>query len=233
MRKDNEAVLRWDGFILSDTPSMQPLSKLLEASSQLHRHLCPRQVLGVRMGMYAGEILNLDLPQSDKRLYAIVETDGCASDGVAVATNCWVGRRTLRVEDYGKVAATFVDTKTGEAIRIVPRSDVRSLARDFAPEAKNKWEAQLLGYQRMSAEMLFSVHHVQLLTPIEQIISRAGVKAICEMCGEEIMNEREVKRDDMTLCRSCAGDGYYLMMAEQMLKTPGYLYVQLHGHRQG
>jgi formylmethanofuran dehydrogenase subunit E len=43
------------------------------------------------MGLYAGEILNLDLPQSDKRLYTIMETDGCASDGIAVATNCWVG----------------------------------------------------------------------------------------------------------------------------------------------
>ena len=112
------------------------------------------------MGMYAGEILNLDLPQSDKRLYTIVETDGCSSDGVAVATNCWVGRRTMRVEDYGKVAATFVDTKTGEAIRIVPRCEARQLAFDFAPEAKNKWEAQLLGYQQMPNEMLFLVSPV-------------------------------------------------------------------------
>ncbi len=139
---------------------MLTLADLLEASSQLHRHLCPRQVLGVRMGMYAGEILNLDLPQSDKRLYTIVETDGCSSDGVAVATNCWVGRRTMRVEDYGKVAATFVDTKTGEAIRIVPRCEARQLAFDFAPEAKNKWEAQLLGYQQMPNEMLFLVSPV-------------------------------------------------------------------------
>ncbi len=196
---------------------MFSLEHLLEQSSQLHRHLCPRQVLGVRMGMYAGEILNLELPQENKRLYTIMETDGCAADGVSTATNCWVGRRTMRVEDYGKVAATFVDTKTGKAIRLVPRSDVRCLARDYAPEAKNKWEAQLLGYQQMPSEMLFSVHHVQLLTPIESIISRAGVKAICDVCGEEIMNEHEVKRDDMTLCRSCAGEGYYLMLAESVM----------------
>ena len=127
------------------------------------------------------------------------------------------GRHTLRVEDYGKVAAMFVDTKTGEPIRIVPRSDVRCLARDFAPEAKNKWEAQLLGYQKMPGETLFSVHRVQLLTPIEKIISHAGVKVVCDICGEEIMNEREVIRDDMTLCKSCAGSGYYLMIAENML----------------
>ena len=199
---------------------MPSLTDLLEASSQLHRHLCPRQVLGVRMGIYAGKILNLDLPQSDKRLYTITETDGCASDGVAVATNCWVGRRTMRVEDYGKVAATFVDTKTGEAIRLVPRSDVRCLAHHYAPEAKNKWEAQLLSYQQMPNEMLFMVSPVQLRTSIETIISHAGVKAICGMCGEEIMNEREVIRDGVTLCKSCMGESYYQYMFVSTASSP-------------
>ena len=44
-------------------------------------------------------------------------TDGCLIDGIAVATGCWVGNRTLRVVDYGKSAATFVDTATQRAPR--------------------------------------------------------------------------------------------------------------------
>jgi len=192
---------------------MPNLASLLEASSALHRHLCPRQVLGVRMGMFAGEALDLELPQTDKRLIAIVETDGCFTDGVSVATHCWVGRRTMRVEDYGKVAATFVDTATGRAIRIAPRSDIRQRARDYAPEARNKWQAQLLGYQRMPADELLSLAEVQLKTPIERIISRPGVKVLCDVCGEEIMNEREIARDDGVLCRACAGRGYYHLLA--------------------
>lgn len=193
---------------------MKSLSELLEASATLHRHLCPRQVLGVRMGLLAGEALGLEVPQTDKRLLTIIETDGCASDGVAVATNCWVGRRTLRVEYYGKVAATFVDTQTGRAIRIAPHAEIRAQARDYAPEARNKWEAQLLGYQRMPAPELLAVQTVHLRTPIERIISRPGLKATCEICGEEIMNEREVIRDGQTLCRTCAGESYYLLPAE-------------------
>jgi formylmethanofuran dehydrogenase subunit E len=188
---------------------MKSLSDLLLESAAMHKHLCPRQVLGVRMGLLAGEILGLDLPQSDKRLLAIVETDGCASDGIAVATNCWIGRRTMRVEDYGKVAATFVDTHFHKAVRIVPRSEVRTASRAYAPEAKNKWEAQLLGYQRMPGLELFSVQTVYLNTPLEKIISRAGRKAICDRCGEEILNEREVLQDNLTLCRGCAGQSYY------------------------
>ena len=192
---------------------MRSLAEMLEATAARHHHLCPRQVLGVRMGMWAGQVLGLDLPQDDKRLLTIVETDGCAIDGIAVATGCWVGRRTMRIEDYGKVAATFVDTLTGQAIRIVPCRDVRQRARAYAPEARSKWDAQLLGYQRMPAEELLSVQAVQLTTPVDRIIGRAGCKAICESCGEEIMNEREVVRDGQVLCKSCAGTGYYRLAA--------------------
>lgn len=188
------------------TPS---LDELLESSAALHRHLCPRQVLGIRMGMWAGELLMLELPQPNKRLLTIVETDGCFSDGVAVATNCWVGRRTMRVEDYGKVAATFVDTQIGNAWRIAPHPDVRSQAALYAPEATNRWQAMLLGYQRMPNTELLVTQRVQLVTPIGDIISRAGQRTRCERCGEEIINAREVLVDGETLCRACANGGYY------------------------
>lgn len=185
------------------------LDELLAASAERHRHLCPRQVLGVRMGLAAGAWLGLTVPQAGKRLLAILETDGCAADGVAVATNCWVGRRTLRIEDYGKVAATFVDTETGQAIRLAPRGQIRDSAGAFAPEARNRWEAQLLGYQRMPAEALLSAQAVQLKTPVGQLVSRAGRRAVCDYCGEEIMNAREVRRAGLTLCRACVGEAYY------------------------
>jgi formylmethanofuran dehydrogenase subunit E len=73
------------------SPDSAPLAALLQQSAALHRHLCPRQVLGVRMGLYAAELLGLALPQSDKRLFTIVETDGCFADGVSVATGCTLG----------------------------------------------------------------------------------------------------------------------------------------------
>ena len=133
------------------------LNDLLEQSAVLHRHLCPRQVLGVRMGMLAGELLGLELPQTRKRLLSIVETDGCFADGVSVATNCWVGRRTLRMVDYGKTAATFADTRIDTAVRLHPHTNIRQLAPEYAPEARNRWEAYLLGYQRMPDDLLVAI----------------------------------------------------------------------------
>ncbi|MBI5713714.1 MAG: TraR/DksA C4-type zinc finger protein [Chloroflexi bacterium] len=185
------------------------LDQLLAQCAALHHHLCPRQVLGVRMGMLAGQVLSLELPQSDKRLLTIMETDGCGADGVAVATNCWVGRRTMRIEDYGKMAATFVDTVSTRAVRITPILEARHLSLNYAPEAKDQWQAQLIGYQRIADEMLLSVQEVTLKIPLEKIISAAGKRVHCELCGEEIMNEREVRSGGKFLCKACVGEAYY------------------------
>jgi formylmethanofuran dehydrogenase subunit E len=115
----------------------------------------------------------------------------------------------LRVEDYGKVAATFVNTTGGAAIRIAPQPSARQLAASYAPEAGNIWEAMLIGYQRMAPAELFVWRPVQLVTPVAAIISRAGQRARCERCGEEIFNEREVEVNGRTFCRHCAHSGYY------------------------
>lgn len=91
---------------------MSDLAALLNKSSSRHTHLCPRQVTGVRMEMFAGKILKIELPQPHKRLLTILETDGCFADGVEAATGYSIGHRTMRIEDYGKIAATFVNVTT-------------------------------------------------------------------------------------------------------------------------
>lgn len=195
---------------------MKTLTELLQASATHHHELCPRQVLGVRMGMLAGKLLDLDLPQADKRLLAIVETDGCATDGITAATGCAVGRRTMRIEDFGKVAAAFVDTHTERAVRIVPRVEARTLARNYAPAETRRWRAQLIGYQRMPDEKLFRWEWVALTTPAHVLIARDGVRVLCEMCQEEIINDRQVLREGVVLCKSCAGQAYYHSLVSEI-----------------
>jgi formylmethanofuran dehydrogenase subunit E len=188
---------------------MDNLQQLLDRSAARHRHLCPRQVLGVRIGMRAGVEFDLDLPQKDKRLFAFAECDGCGMGGIAVATGCWVDRRTLRVLDYGKLAATFVDTHTGRAVRIHPHPESRQRAARYAPEAPDRWHCQRRAYQIMPDDELLVVQPVQLAVSLDKIISKPGLRVRCDRCGEEISNEREVLRNGLTLCRACAGDSYY------------------------
>lgn len=190
------------------------LEELLRASAALHQHLCPRQVLGVRMGMLGGGWLRLAVPREDKRLLTLVETDGCAADALAVATGCRIGRRTLRVIDLGKVAATFVDTHTRRAVRVVPQSSIRERAWAYAPGAATRWQAQLLGYQRMPEDELLMAQEVALVFSLEKLLSKDGYRVICQVCGEEVINEREVVQDGRVLCRACAGQGYYRRIGE-------------------
>lgn len=192
-------------------PSPRDLDRLLAETAAQHRHLCPRQVLGVRVGLLAGSLHALTVPQphASKRLLTIVETDGCFATGVSIATGCFVGRRTLRVEDYGKLAATCIDTHSGTAWRILPRPDARAQAAHYAPHIAPHWQQHLYAYQHMPNELLLLAQRVSLTTPIEQIISSKRHKARCEQCHEEINNQREVLHAGRILCRSCAGNSYY------------------------
>jgi len=187
------------------------IDSLLEYSSSLHHHLCPRQVLGVRTGLLAARLLDLPLPQEDKRVFAFVETDGCYTDGVSVATGCWLGRRTLRLFDWGKVAATLADTVTGRAFRIAPAPGAREASRRHAPDEKGKWRAQLKAYRTMPDDDLLVWEPVTLTVDLKEIVSRPGLRVKCTRCGEEVMNARQVEREGIMLCARCAGvSDYYV-----------------------
>ena len=193
---------------------MRTLDEILRESSARHKHLCPRQVLGARMALYASELLGLELPRRDKRLLVIAETDGCTVDGLIAATGCHIGGRTLRILDFGKVAATFVDTYTESAFRLAPKPEARSLALDYSPNSRTHWESMLKGYQVIPNEDLFKVRAVRLDVPLAEIISKPGRKSECMQCGEEIINGREVVSHDVVLCRACAGDGYFQVIED-------------------
>jgi formylmethanofuran dehydrogenase subunit E len=196
------------------------LQPYLEEAGKLHSHLCPRLVLGVRMALAGARALDLEIPRQDKRLLVIVETDGCFLDGLAVTAGVMPGHRTLRIEDYGKIAATFIDVQTGAAVRLAPQPDVRVRALDYAPGETHHYFAQLGGYQVMPDEALFSFAPVVLTTPVRDLISRAGVRTNCVICGEEIINEREIVVDGAAYCRSCWGQSYY-QVAVPVLELSG------------
>jgi formylmethanofuran dehydrogenase subunit E len=197
------------------------LAGLLRESAARHQHLCPRQVLGVRLGLRGLQVLGLIDDQyrprftnRDKRLITIVETDGCGADGLSIATGCDVGRRTLRVLDFGKLAATLVDTGCGRAVRVTPSPISRALAERYAPQAASRWHAYLEAYQIIPDAELVQVQEVRLTQSLDEILSKPDMRAICDQCGEEIVNERELYHHGQTLCRSCAGEGYYRVVSE-------------------
>lgn len=185
------------------------IQPLLEKSTQDHDHLCPRQILGVRIGLAGMKAVGFAEPPTKKQLLVISETDGCFVDGVTAATGCTVGHRTLRIEDFGKVAVTFINVNTGYAVRVAPRLDLRDRASASLPNESRHYFAQLQAYQTMPDEEMLTLQEVVLNKSIEQIVSQPGMRVNCAGCGEEIMNEREVRSNGLIFCASCAGLGYY------------------------
>ena len=93
---------------------------LLAEAVSFHGHLCPGQVLGVRMTQ-AGcrEVAVPDPRAAGKTLVVIVEIDRCATDAIQALTGVSLGKRTLKHVDFGKMAATFVNRHSGATIEPV------------------------------------------------------------------------------------------------------------------
>ena len=185
------------------------LQHALDATTVRHGRLCPRQVLGVRIGFAGAAALHLDLPRTDRRLLVLVETDGCFADAVEVATGCSLGHHTLRLEDLGKIAATFVDVPSGRAVRVAPRDGIRELAAAYAPHQPCRYYQQLHGYQAIPAPDLLTTTEVTLDFDVDRLLGRPGVRTSCDVCLEEIVNGREVTVAGRPTCITCARGSYY------------------------
>lgn len=194
-------------------------------SAAAHERLCPRQVLGVRIGLALTAALGLACPDPERRLVVIVETDGCFVDGVSAATDCTVGHRTLRVAPYGRVAAVGIDRASGRAVRAAPRPDARRAARAWArpgvypglldpgrlDDRGARWAAQLVGYQRMPEAALLTVTPVAVRAAARPAPTRdaRGPRTTCDGCGEEVLDGRARRRATHSLCPACIGPAYY------------------------
>lgn len=191
---------------------MKPFEELLRSSAEAHGHLCPGQVIGVRMAMLGCRLIGLDDPSTRdqiKKLIVYVEMDRCAADAVAHVTGARLGRRSLKFVDYGIMAATFLNLETNRAYRVVSTEESRDLAAYYAPEVTGRGEQQLVAYKRMPDITLFRVQKVRVKLTEYDLPGRTRHKVTCRRCGQVIRDHREVIRNGEPICRSCAGEGYY------------------------
>ncbi|HXG51313.1 MAG TPA: molybdopterin-guanine dinucleotide biosynthesis protein B [candidate division Zixibacteria bacterium] len=187
---------------------MRPFEELLNESSAIHGHLCAGQVLGVRMAMVGCREVGIDEPRGCKKLIVCVEMDRCATDAIQAVTGCSLGKRTLKFFDYGKMAATFVNQATGEAVRVLARDDARRLAGAYAQGIESPHHAQREAYRIMPETLLFSLQRVGIRFPEEELPGVRGKRVLCQSCGEGINFRRERVVGGKTLCIPCARGAY-------------------------
>ena len=186
---------------------MSDFETLLEKGKKFHGDLCPGIVMGTRMTMAGMRELGMDPLERNRNLIVYVEIDRCATDAIQAITGCSPGHRTLKLRDYGKFAATFVDTETGKAVRV---SVVQKPAQER--DQKNVKESMKEAIKKLSAipeEELLRIRKVRVDIPEEDIPGFPKRKAICGICGEQILDGREVVVKGKTCCKPCAEGAYY------------------------
>ncbi|MCK7494194.1 MAG: FmdE family protein [Comamonadaceae bacterium] len=87
-------------------------------------------------------------------------------------TGCSLGHRTMKFVDHGKMAATFVNLETREAVRVVAREEAREKAKDYVSGIEDKYERQLEAYKIMPDEELFTHESVRVSIPPEDMPGR-------------------------------------------------------------
>lgn len=164
-----------------------------------HGHLCSGQCVGVRMAHWGMRLLGLDNETDRKKIMVFAECNRCPADAIMIATGCRVGKRTYYFMDMGKTAATFVNLETGKAIRVIRKAHIHPA----------EGEDMLDFYEKLPEVGWLEAQEVFVrLKPGDLPGPPVGV-VVCESCGEEVTDDRHIIKDGKTLCKTCAGDGYY------------------------
>jgi formylmethanofuran dehydrogenase subunit E len=208
------------------------LDNLLHDAELAHGHLCAGQILGVRMAMLALERLGIQDPRvrhlpdgslnpDRKRLVVFVEIDRCATDAIGVVTAARVGKRALKLRDFGKMAATFVDLNSRldaedanshdyKGLRVVALETSKTLAAELYPGLEKNAQ-QMQAYREMVDANLFAEEWVRVPLPPSEFPGYKGQRLTCDACGEGINFDRFVNVGGQRLCLSCANpeERYY------------------------
>lgn len=182
---------------------MSDYATLVKKAEKFHGHMCPGIVMGTRMAMAGMRELGMDPDEHKRDLIVYVEIDRCATDAIQAITGCSLGHRTMKHKDYGKFAATFVDLGTGKAVRISIKDTPGG-----GPGS---------GDMKVAMKTLAALPEEELLkiTPVTIDIDeddKPGLprrKVNCAICGERIMDGRDLSRGGKPVCKACAEGAYY------------------------
>src|SRR5215204_1987654 len=188
------------------------LDGLLAGCGNLHGHICPGQLLGVRMATLGCRLTGIGDPRGvdRKKLLVWVEIDRCVTDAICAVTGVRLGKRSLKYLDYGKVAATFLNLSEDLSVRIVARDESRELAETLFPEIENKKERQMLTYRKALDKELFKIERVHIELKELEMPGKPKTRLSCGVCQEGINDGREVPDAlGRKICRACAFGTYY------------------------
>jgi formylmethanofuran dehydrogenase subunit E len=175
----------------------QELNELLDKCIAYHGHLCMGQVLGVKIAVKG---LELAAPAGPKDLIVIVENDRCIADAVQTVTGTRLGRRSFKLKDYGRMAATFLNTARGKAYRV-------NAAFEGKVDPEN--EAQVRSVLHMHDEQVVGWREVVTHLKPEEMPGKPKRVVACVRCGERVFDGKDTIQIDGPVCMACMQGSYY------------------------
>jgi len=191
-----------------------------EDAVAFHGHTCPGLALGYRVAEHALKALHAERSE-DEDLVAIVENDACGVDAVQAIAGCSVGKGNLILKDLGKHAYTFINRKTGSAIRLVQRPE--PLTERLDPAAAALRTKVMSGKATPAEEKEFEERQAAIIQKIltvpfselfiekearSDIPERARIfgSVQCASCGEIVAEHRARVKNGKIVCIPCAGE---------------------------
>ena len=193
------------------------LEYMLEKTAAFHGHLCAGTVIGTRMALVGMREIDITDPKGSQKkdMVIYVETDRCPIDALSIVTGCRISRKNLKFLDWGKFAATFVNVKSGKAVRIICPDSTRDLVESYAEgeysnDKDGKTAREVDAYKVMPEKELFIIQKVEVILPDSD---KEKHKVKCEGCGETVNGHKEVVVDGKIMCRPCGeGESYYKIL---------------------
>jgi formylmethanofuran dehydrogenase subunit E len=187
----------------------------IKEAKAFHGDACAGIVIGARMAILGLNRIGITDPKGadKKNLIVFVEMDRCASDAILAVTGCHPGKRSMKILDYGKMAATFVNLKTGKAVRVWAKNKDGNQVKTREDIEKSPHTDE---YTMLPPEELFETREVRVELKPEDLPGRPLLIITCDACGERVMDMRFEQKSGQTLCRPCAaGKNYYAGLEEK------------------
>ncbi|MEM4862829.1 MAG: FmdE family protein [Candidatus Nezhaarchaeales archaeon] len=199
---------------------------LIAKAKDLHGHVCPFLVLGLRASEIAMKKLGVERAGESETvsedLLAIVECNNCFTDGVQVATGCTLGNNCLIYLDLGKNAITLVRRSDWRGVRVYVDGE-RLFAKYFNEEAMKLFEKVVVKREgtaddvkrlrEMWSQIAYSLSNMpEEEFKIEEVkvteVERAPIfeSIRCEKCGELAMKTHVEIVNGKAMCLSCLGE---------------------------
>ena len=180
----------------------------LQKAIAYHGHLCLGQVLGVHLAEKGMDVIGTT---NSKNMIVYVENDRCIADAIQILTGTRLGRRSMKLVNYGKMAATFINTDTGAAYRIWVSGKINEMIGKISSDREEK-ERQYKRVLLSNSDDVVSVQKVSVDIPPEEMPGKPKRTVSCVLCGEKIMDSKDISSEKGPLCLACAKGPYYTLI---------------------